>query len=294
MIFKLSENLMLIKIISIVSQITIFNLMLSLGLSISFNHLRFINHHRNLTLKSLVIIDIITPLCTLLIVNIFQPSVNIGFALILIVASPAPPLTSLKVIQSLQGNIPYAISLHLILAAISFITTPLSLKLLIPLFHYEIVEFQVNSLDIAKQVAISQLIPIGLGMIIKEKFPDFANKVVNTLKKVSNFFFLGLVLLVLFFSFKSILQIGFYAIITITIVGITLIAIGHIFGGPDRQNRITLALISITRNFGLAFLIAAVNFSKKQALGPLLSVTVIFAIVGLIYLKLYIGQSRRD
>jgi BASS family bile acid:Na+ symporter len=61
------------------------------------------------------------------------------------------------------------------------------------------------------------------------------------------------------------------------------LAIGHILGGPNLDERAELAVTSIARNIGLALFITALSGVEKDIIPTLLSYMVLGAIVAIPY-----------
>jgi len=63
------------------------------------------------------------------------------------------------------------------------------------------------------------------------------------------------------------------------------LALGHLLGPADAQQRTILAMETGGRNFGLALTIAALNFSQDRALAVLIPYVLLFVVISKSYLK---------
>jgi BASS family bile acid:Na+ symporter len=74
-------------------------------------------------------------------------------------------------------------------------------------------------------------------------------------------------------------------VLTIAVVIVAALGIGHLLGGPDPDDRTTLALACGARHPGVALAIANANFADQQAGGAILLFIIVSAIVSIPYKK---------
>ena len=270
--------------------LAIFILKFSLGLNITLQQLQYLKSKPDLLKRSLLAIDVLVPVVAFLAVILFRVSPGIGIAILLMAASPGAPLTVRKVLKK-GGDLTYGASLQLTVVLLSVITTPLTLGILFACAPFEV---QVSFVAIAQQVIMAQIIPIGIGILIREKKPAIADKISKPLIKIGELSLLAVTILILVKTFKFVLQINFPSLVAIVMVVAASLAIGHFLGGPESQQRHTLALVCTSRNVGLAFLIASLNFPVEDILPNLIPYVLIGAIVEVVYMKKFRQETNAE
>ncbi|ELR97293.1 bile acid:sodium symporter family protein [Gloeocapsa sp. PCC 73106] len=268
--------------------LTLFGLKLSEGLNTTTKELTYLKTKPSLLRRSLLAVDVLVPLVAFAIVIIFQLPRGIAVAILLVAASPGSPLSSRKVFNK-GGIFAYGASLHLIVLLLSVITTPITLKLF---FAFDDFKIDVSLLGIVNQIMIAQLIPLGIGIFIHQKFPSLGEKIVKPITIIANLALIGIIFLILVITFKFVLQIDFSSLLAIVLVVASSLGIGHLFGGRNHERRHTLALVCASRNIGLAVFIASSNFPINAILPNLIPYLFFGAIVEAIYLKILNSGAR--
>lgn len=261
--------------------VSIFSYMLSRGLGTRILDLRYLISRPGLLARSLFSVDILVPLIALAIVILVSPSKATAAALLLLASSPAAPLV-LKKISKAGGRSEYAVSLHLVLASLAIITTPVTLDLLSGATGFNL---GVNPLDVAGRVGLSILVPIIAGMLFRWLFPALARRLIRPLEALSNILLMLVFAIVLLLTYRILLMPELSSIIAIVLMIVAALVSGHLIASGSPEERTTLALESSTRNIGLALLIASDYASMEQALPILLPYIVISVIIGFIYVR---------
>ncbi len=148
-------------------------------------------------------------------------------------------------------------------------------------------EAVIDSGTVFKQVASAQLLPIAIGAAIRERFSEFADDWEQTTSKLGNFLLIGVVLLIMAVALPKVLTVGIVPVIGAILFATACLVSGHILGGPEPENRLTIAVANSTRNAGLALAIATINFEDPVILGAIATYAVFSAVAGGIYTNLY-------
>jgi bile acid:Na+ symporter, BASS family len=268
---------------------SVVSFMFSRGLRTRIGDLGYFGNRPGLLVRSLLSVDVLAPLIALAVVMLIRPASPTAIGLLLLAASPAAPLV-LKKIARAGGKSEYAVSLHLVLASLAILTTPVTLSLLSGVAG---IRQEIHPLTVAGQVGASILVPIIAGIIIRWLFPALAERMAGPLENLSNITLVLAVLLVLLITYHLLwmLDIRSYVAIALTIAG-ALIA-GHLMASGRQEEQTTLALESATRNVGLALLIASTSAPIENALPVLVPYLVTSAAVGLIYVRYQKAAARR-
>ena len=259
---------------------TIFTLMLAIGVNLSFQQLISLWRRPGLLLRSLLAVILLVPLVVILLLRWLDLPPAVATGLAVLAAAPGAPLTH-KRSQMAGGSLSYSASLQLTLALLAVLVTPLTLAI----FHAltEIQTENVRLLEVARQVALVQLLPVSLGLLVQHFGPKLAAMIDRPLNVIANILFLALVILALIPGFRMIAHLGGLPILAIVMTVLVSLVIGHILGGPAPDERSALAVASIARNIGLALFITTLSGVEKEIIPTLLSYMILGAIVAIPY-----------
>lgn len=266
-------------------KITLFTLMLSLGVNQSFAHLRSLWYRPGSLLRSLLAVVVIFPLLVIMLLLLFDVPHEVTTGLAVLAAAPGAPLTHKR--SALAGGQPiYSASLQLTVASLAIFTMPIILSIFYAFFQLDIEK--VSVFEVARQVALVQFLPIGIGLLLQKIGLNFAAVIGKPLGILANILLLLLVGVLLFPSLRLILQVGATPIIMIVILVAASLTIGYLLGSPSlfRQGtalavdeRSALAVATIARNLGLAVLIVTIGNVQKTVLPTILAYTIVGALV---------------
>jgi BASS family bile acid:Na+ symporter len=272
----------IITILQIVAPLAVAFIVFAQGLKISPSQVMIYFKERLwLMLRSLAAVLVLVPAVALGIILLLQPSREVAVALAILVACPPAPMM-LKAAPNLgKGSAAFMASLHLSLAALAFITVPISLDLLSMAlgFHAE-----VDLLKMAWILGRTILIPVALGIAVRSFFPRFADMIGPKLDKAGA---IGLLVVLLFAAvkfFPALLKMDLWSYLVMVVVSAVALAIGHLLGPHDPHERTTLAVESGVRHPALAITIAALNFSPEKAMPVLFPCVLVFIVVAMAYL----------
>jgi bile acid:Na+ symporter, BASS family len=266
-------------------SLTIFSLMLALGLNNSFAQMTSIWRQPGLLLRSLLAVVILVPAVVILLLRMFALPPAVATGLAVLAAAPGAPLTSQRS-QMAGGDPAYSASLQLTLALLAPLITPLVLAVFCALFGLLIQG--VALIQVARQVAQVTFLPVAIGLLLQQ----FASELVQVLRKPALvlakilFVLLLLVLVVLLLfttQLRAMLAVGGWPIVAILLMVIVSLAIGHLLGGPRREQRSALATACIARNFGLALFIAELSEQGQQFVPTLFAYLILGGLLAVPY-----------
>jgi len=276
--------------IQILVPITLIEMMVAIGLSVSIAELAAVARNWRLVTKAALANYLCVPVVTVGLLLLFQPAdimVPVGF-LILAVCPGAPFGPGCTRIA--KGNVATAVGMMVLLAASSALAAPLLLRLLLPLLSGS-KALHVDATKIVVTLLVTQLAPLCLGLGIRHLLPGLANKMqapANLLSALLNLATFGIVLIV-YFPLLSEIRLRGYAGMLVLLVASW--ATGWMLGGPGSDNRKALALATSLRNVGVGLVIATGNFGGTAAVTAVLAYG-IFEIVGSLLLALAWGRVR--
>lgn len=264
----------------ILVKITIFALMLAIGINLSLHELIALWRRPGLLIRSLLAVVVLVPMVVVLLLWWLDLPPAIATGLALLAVAPGAPLTT-KRSQMAAARFSYAADLQLTLALLAVLVTPFTLAIFHALFELE--TERVSPLEVARQVALVQFLPVGIGLLIQQFAPKLTNIIGKPLNVIANGLFFLLIALALIPGVRMILQIGGLPVVAIVIMVATALIIGHLLGGPTADERSALAIACIARNIGLALFIATLSSVEHHVIPTLLAYMILGAIVAIPY-----------
>lgn len=271
------------QVIQALAAMAIFLLMLTLGAKTPLDSLASLWRQPGLLGRSLLAALVLFPLGAGVIGYLVlrgQPgAVPIGLGLAVLAAAPGAPLLTQRASMA-GGNVAIATSLQVTLAALAVVTTPLTLLILTAIFSQ--VKASADFFIIAKQVLTVQFLPLGLGILIRRLGRETATDIADLLTTVANTLFVVLLVFLLGFSLVTIPTVPWRGLAVIPPVVAFGLMCGHLLGGPELDNRSSIATGSIARNAGLALFLVTAN-GAAGAIPTIVAYVVVGAIAALPY-----------
>lgn len=207
-----------------------------------------------------------------------SPDVKIG--IMLMAAAPIAPMAP-PFVGMARGNVAYAVGLMTIVALLSVPLTPLILDFALPKSTEGVA---LDPMQIIKTLLIAQLIPISVGMTIRQLNPKWAERLLKFVPKIGQFGLIAGVGLLLAKDTTQILSLGLLPHLIMTLMVIGSLFIGdRMLIGETGDNRRSLAVSTAIRNVPLAFLIAGENF-PDTVVAP---VTLLFGVFTMVFSVAY-------
>jgi BASS family bile acid:Na+ symporter len=250
-------------LISLLVTITLIEMMISIGISVTFTDLALVARNRRLLIHGALSSYVCVPVATVFLSHLLDadPLVAAGFLIMAVCpgAPYGPPLTAIA-----QGNVPAAVGLMVLLAGSSAIIAPIALRGLLPLISGN-EPFLIDTGRIVVTLLFTQMLPLCLGIALRRWWPTTANKIqqpARLLSKVLNLLTVGLILITHFALLAEIRPRGLFGMVILLIVSWTA---GWLIGRPITDTRKALAVTTSLRNFGVGLVIATSTFAGTPA-----------------------------
>ena len=280
-------NIDIDTVVSSYATITLFLLMLTIGLREGFTNLTVLWRRPSFLLRCLLASFVLVPIASMAIDAIVPMGDPVRAGMAAMAVCPGAPmlyrkLSGMKVDTALAGSYQVTMSLFAV------VLVPLWIIIINLLYLRQ----NPNSIgDVARQIAYMQLIPITAGMVIRGWVPSLADDLLEPTDKISSRMLLGILILIVIVGLPQILRVGAVTVLGVVLFIAATIVIGHYLGGPDPKNRIALALANSSRNAGLALALVAINFENEgRVLGTIGAIALLSAVAGAIYVNLYRKQ----
>jgi bile acid:Na+ symporter, BASS family len=279
------ESATIESLITKAAQLTLFVLMLGMGLNLTIRQLSYLWNKPGLLIQVLLASFVLVPLAAAIVVGILPLSAPVRIGIALMAITPGAPLIYRK-ISKMGWNATLAASYQVTVSLLAIVFLPVLAVILSNLYPNQGV---VTPLEIFKQILAVQIIPLTIGLAIRAGIPDLAEEMEDFVSRVGNVMFLALGILILIKGLEQVLNAGILPLLAIVLVAAASLAIGHFLGGADPSDRATLAIANATRNPGLALVITVLNFTKAE----ILPTVIVYALVSAIAVALYHNRYKR-
>jgi len=270
---------------------TLFTLMFALGLGLRWEAVALLRSRPALILRVLIGTSLVVPLAALLLLR--GPwnaalTLPVKLAIALMAICPSAPLTLRKAGRQ-GGDRELAALLQLLAAALAIVSIPLLADLFRAVFQLS--AWDVQPLEVARQVTLMQGLPLLLGLLVRRGLPQLADRLERPLDQIANGLLLLLAAVILFVYRQrlGVFLVGNLAgLACIALLVLVALAIGWLVAGSDLRERSTVAMVISTRNPGLALLFAATHAPAVAGLKLAIFVYVLLTLLlSLPFLKLH-------
>jgi BASS family bile acid:Na+ symporter len=270
--------------INVLTLVGLVAAMSAIGLSVPLTEVIAAARQIRLVVFALAANFVFVPLVTLGLLWLFKPEPLVGAGFLILAVCPGAPVGPLFA-GIAKADVPSAIGLMVILAGLSAILSPLLLAALLGSFVQQS-EVHVNYFSIVKTLAITQILPLAIGLAIRNRMPKFAAQIVRPLNVLGNLLLLAVVVLLLASQWQTLYSIHMQGWIGMLLLLAASLAIGWACGGPRPVTRATLALTTAVRNAGVGLVIVATSFAGTAAGTAVVaySLVSIFGTLGCAYL----------
>ncbi len=257
------------QLINLLASITLFEMMVAIGLGVSIGDLLHVATDWRLMSKAALASYICVPAAAvgLLIVVQADPIVAAGFLICAVCpgAPYGPPFTGMA-----KGNVGVSVGLMVILAGSSALAAPLLLQVLLPIVLRFLPALPTDAaplaIDGAKVVAtllVAQFLPLCTGLGLRQWRPALADRLKRAANLISMVLNLTLLTLIVFAQFDLLIGLpmrGYIGMLLLVLVGV---AAGWLLG--ERSNRSAMVMATSVRNVGVSLVIVTAAFAGTGA-----------------------------
>jgi bile acid:Na+ symporter, BASS family len=216
---------------------------------------------------------VVMPLGALGLAKVLSLDEPFGIGLLLLGCAAGAPFLP-KLAELAKGNLAFAVGAMVLLMVVTVAYLPIVLPLLLP-------GTTVHPWNIARSLLLLMLLPLVIGLVLKARYGDLAERVKPVLDWISNVSLILLIALITAANIDKVLQVfGTRGILA----GLLFIALGFgtgwLLGGPNADTKRVMALGTGQRNIAAALVVASQSFSDAKVV----VMVIVVAIVGLIVL----------
>jgi bile acid:Na+ symporter, BASS family len=257
------------------------------GLDTAREDLLYLLRRPRVLVRSLVAMFVVMPVFAILMTRLGSFNRAVAIALIALSISPVPPLLPRKVTKS-GGHPPYGLGLMVTAASLSIVFVPLAVYLI---GKYLNRPFAMGPGAVAELIVLSILVPLAAGIVFRKVAPTPAARIADPLARIAGIVLLVGVLCILAFSLPTAWGLigdgTIVAFVAFVSVGLT---VGHFFGGPGSEQRLTLALSTASRHPALALAIAGANIPEERRV---IDAVLLYLVVSALLTIPYVAWQRK-
>jgi len=270
------------ELVAIAIQLSMAIIIFCVGLNARFKDITGVLAKPGLLFRSLLAMNVIMPAVAVLIAIWFDLNLVVEAALIAMALSPIPPILPTKELKA-GGDPSYILGVLVAAALLSIVFVPLVSQLVGEFFGRRL---RVSAATVAGIVTTSILMPLLAGLWLKRMWPSVANRFARPLSIFGTLLLIAAFIPVLIAERRAFAALvgnfTFVAIVAFVLIGL---AVGHLLGGPDPDDRTVLALSTATRHPAVAMAIVHGAHEKQRVLAAVLLVLLVGSVVSVPYVK---------
>ena len=259
---------------SIILAVAIMVIMMGMGLTLTLADFRRVAQNPKPVLLGLTNQIILLPLVALALVYVFAPPTFIAVRMILLAASPGGPSSNLVTLLA-KGDLALSVSMTAINSVITIVTIPFWVGYAYSTYLSEAANMASPTADIFKTLIVVLAIPLSIGMLIKNRAPQFADRMERPVRIASSVFLAVVILGLLAREFELFkLYVG-DTLGIVTALNVLTMGMGYLLAkvfGLNLKQGLTIAIESGIQNGTLTISLAVITLNQPD-----------FAIIAAIY-----------
>ncbi|MCA9952245.1 MAG: bile acid:sodium symporter [Anaerolineales bacterium] len=271
----------------VITQLSVFTFiitsMLAMGLSLTVKQIIDPLRKLKVVLLALLANFVLVPAFAYGILRLIPLNQDLAIGLIIVACAAGAPFLP-KLAQAAKGDAAFSVGLMTLLMIVTVIYLPIMLPILLP-------GASVSPWDIAQSLIVMMLLPLGIGLLIKARYPETAGILQPTMSQISSMAIVLMLVGVLVLQFSTIIAtIGTGGLLAAIIFLVGGLLIGILLGGKNPAIRSVMGLGTAQRNLSAAMLVTVQNFSDQP---NVLVMVMLVAILGLILLMVVGGEMGK-
>lgn len=243
----------------------------------------------NRLLRALFAMYVVVPLAAVAVAMLGDLTRPVKVALLAMAVAPIPPILPGKQLK-FGGDKSYVFGLLVAVSLVAVVLVPLGVAVLGRVFGRE---SHFPPAEVARLIGMTILLPLVAGLAFRHLAPQLAGATAPWISRAGNLVLtvgLALVLVQVWPAIAS--MVGDGSVAAIAAVVAVAIAAGHGLGGPDADERSTLALASAMRHPGIAAAIASLNIPDEPRVPAAIILYLLVATLGTVVYGAW--RKRRD
>ncbi|BDZ54948.1 bile acid:sodium symporter family protein [Agromyces marinus] len=279
------------SLFNVILMVFIVTTMLTAGFNTTLEQLGAVLSRLGLVAAVLVTGFLVRPLVGWGIAEVFGLAVPAYVAMVLVWSCPGAPFGA-KLVMTAKADLQSGAVLQVLMAAIGSLTFAPTANLIIGAADLGS-DVSLPVWDLIRTVALLQLLPFVIGMMVRHWTPERAEEFGGFTAKVSGQTFLVVLAGALLGSWSEVVGlIGSTVLIAAIVASVVMIGIGWLFSTGERRTRWATALIQPCSNSGPAFAAVAIAFGNDPAILGAITAILLFQIVVGLPTASFVGRRR--
>ncbi|GAA0637188.1 Na+-dependent transporter [Brevundimonas lenta] len=277
------------QLVPLLLTISLGGLVMTVALNSGRGDLIYVLRRPGLLARAVLAVMVIPPIAAGLLVWMLPLTPAVKAGIMLMAVAPVPPLVPGQEI-GVGARKEYAYGVYVAMALLTVVSVPVVFNIAAYLFGRS----DTASVEsIAGTVTSGVLVPLVVGLLIRQFSPKFAAQAAPVLYKLS--------MLLVVLAFLPIIVsvwppmtnlIGNGTLLAMVILVIVSLVGGHILGGPELMDRATLAIAASVRHPGIAMSLAAAHFTDRRVQAAILLFLMVGLVIGTLY-KTWIKRTAK-
>ena len=259
---------------SIILALAIMVIMMGMGLTLTLADFRRVAQNPKPVLLGLTNQIVLLPLVALALVYLFQPPAFIAVGMILLAACPGGTSSNLVTLLA-KGDLALSVSMTAINSIITIVTIPFWVGYAYSTYLAEAANMASPTADIFKTLIVVLAMPLSIGMLIKNRAPQFADRMERPVRIASSLFLAVVILGLLAREFDLFQQYVGDTLGIVTALNVLTMGMGYGLAkafGLNLKQGLTIAIESGIQNGTLTISLAVITLNQPD-----------FAIIAAIY-----------
>jgi bile acid:Na+ symporter, BASS family len=252
-------------LLNAVTAVFIVTTMLSAGLGTTIDTLG--KTFRNVALVALVLVAnlVVVPLAGWGTAAVFGLSSSAFIALVLLASSPGAPF-GVKLAMVQRGDVVATAGMQVLLAAVGSVTFPITANLILQAADVGGgIELDVGQLVLT--VAVLQLIPFALGLLVRDRAPHLADEWLPVALKTSNLTFVAVLAGQFLGSWEQVVDlVGSLTLLAGLVFGAVAVVAGTLLAAGPGPTRTSMGTLAPMRNAGPVLAAVGIGFRNDPAI----------------------------
>lgn len=272
--------------------------MFGVALGVTINDFKELFKQPKVVLLGILSQFVLLPFVTYLFILLIKPQASIALGMMMVAACPGGNISNFMT-HLAKGNTALSVSLTAFATFLAMVLTPINFQFYGNLYEptAQLLEnVELNFLDLVQLVLLILGVPLVLGMTLRSKMPELAQKLSKILRPFSIFVFVGIVVV----AFSNNLDIFNQYIDKVLLIGIShniiAIALGFFVAkafGLSFKNQKTLAIETGIQNSGLGLLLIFTFFNGLGGMALMAAFWGIWHIVSGLCLSFYWSSKSK-
>jgi len=262
-------------------KLSVGTMILAVGMGATFTDVVYLWRRPALLLRSVLAMYVLVPLAAFVLAEFLPLAPGVRVALLVLAVSAGAPLVPRRL---RVGGSPYAFSLVVTSSLLAVVLVPVWIALLSRHFGVATVGPAEVAAVLARAFLLPLVIGILLGMTLRATVPAITQRTADAVFALAAMVLAVATLLLVADQWQVFMEVrgpGIVALVALTVIAV---AVGHVLGGPEPDDRTALAIACCTRHIGVAVILAT-TFRGPRAVVLLAVYLVVASLVSIPYLR---------